>query len=246
MGKPRKISKKCTINDLYNSCLKLKSDFPAFFAKVVEKHDISLSNMSEMNDEYISICCDLLFGVDENSYDKNKKIYLNKYKNLVKTILWHKIVVAKSDALGLLSELVILIEEFTNHIATEYNNIIRAYIHDDGYLELDDISDLFFSFAWDSTHMRNEMSVLKTLAYNYIFNPTTIKLCKKDSLKRYYFNHVYGLKNNIKIFDEEKLPFGATNQIMKKYDNIIEYVFTDFIAAYQSITTILSNLKDKY
>ena len=232
------------IHKLYNSCIKLKSGFHKYFSNIMAKYKITLANMPDMNNEYINICEDLIFGVDDVSYDKNKKTYLNKYKNLVKTILWNKIVTDQYNGLGFLNELVILIEEFSNNVANNFHDFIPELSKNISvYEQVEHISDLLFSYAWDTTHIRNQMSVLRQLSKHYIFDATPNSVCKKDSLKRYYFNHVYGLKNSVKVFDENNLPFGATNQIMKVFDEIIEYIFTEFVATYQSTLTILEDIR---
>ena len=104
---------------------------------------------------------------------------------------------------------------------------------------------MFYSYAWDTTHVRSSVTTLKTLIHNAMDDEYTITLSKKDSLKRYYFNHVYDLKNNVKAFDDNKMIFGSTNQIMKKYDEIISFIFSDFVAIYQSILTILEHITIK-
>ena len=231
------------IHKLYNSCVKLKSGFHKYFSNIMTKYKITLANMPDMNNEYINICEDLIFGVDDVSYDKNKKTHLNKYKNLVKTILWNKIIADQYNGLGFLNELVILIEEFSNNVANTFHDFIPEFLNNISvYEQIEHISDLLFSYAWDTTHIRNQMSVLRQLSKHYIFDVAPNSVCKKDSLKRYYFNHVYGLKNSVKVFDENNLPFGATNQIMKIFDEIIEYVFTEFVATYQSTLTILEDM----
>ena len=54
----------------------------------------------------------------------------------------------------------------------------------------------------------------------------------KDTLKRYYFNNVYELKNSIKLFDDEKMVFGETNNIMRYFNKLFDYVFGDIICIY--------------
>lgn len=234
------------LKKLYNSALAIRKEFPKYFSKILKKYNVSFSTIG-MNDEYISMCQELIFGIDDVSYDKNKKTNINKTKNLIKTTLWNKIIIDNFSGLSVLSELVVLLEEFSNHVAETFDFSLGKLkeLDSNKQIEIQHIINLFYSYAWDTTHVRSSVTTLKTLIHNAMDDEYTITLSKKDSLKRYYFNHVYDLKNNVKAFDDNKMVFGGTNQIMKKYDELISFIFSDFVAIYQSILTILEHISIK-
>lgn len=243
-------STKKELKKLYNSSIAIKKDFPKYFSKILKKHNVSFSSMG-MNDEYITMCQDLIFGIDDVSMDKNKKTNINKNKNLIKTTLWNKIIIDNISGMAVLHELVVLLEEFTNHISNTFGDMFETISHDttideNEKTEYHNIVNLFWSYSWDTTHIRGDATSLKALLSDVMDNNFKITVSKKDSLKRYYFNYVYDLKNNIKVFDDDKMLFGNTNQIMKKYNEIITFIFSDFVAIYQSILVILEHITAKF
>lgn len=72
-----------------------------------------------------------------------------------------------------------------------------------------------------------------------------IKLVKYDTLKRYYFNDTYTLKNSVKMFNKEAMVFGEINNIMKQYNYIYNFVFGTMVCDIQSIKTIFESINEK-
>lgn len=72
-----------------------------------------------------------------------------------------------------------------------------------------------------------------------------IKIVKYDTLKRYYFNDTYTLKNSVKMFNKEAMIFGEINNIMKQYNYIYNFVFGTMVCDIQSIKTIFESINEK-
>ena len=76
-------------------------------------------------------------------------------------------------------------------------------------------------------------------------NLGAIKTLKKDTLKRYYFYEVYEIKNSFKYFSINDMFFGETNSIMRLYNNIMDFIFKDFVFIYNTIESNLSEIIKK-
>ena len=101
------------------------------------------------------------------------------------------------------------------------------------------MDEFIFDQSWLATHCNSNIISMSTMYRNISSRP--LSKVKRDSLKRYFFNHVYDLKNNVKIFDKDNMIFGETNLIMTFFDHICDYIFGDFITTYNVLDTLFKS-----
>lgn len=193
--------------------------------------------------DLIDIYVMLMFG--ESKYDNNitKKIDFNKNKNLIKNSI---LSMGFDNAITIIKETIKICDDFIYEITREIISITNEKKRnntDDVLLttdELNRLNDFIFGLYGLSEHSYSSINTVNVLYRN--IEKYSLKDIKRDSLKRYYFNHVYNLKNNVKIFDKEHMFFGETNNIMALFDKAYDFVFGDFINIYNTLDNIFKPL----
>ena len=229
-----------------NLILNCRDKFSVKIDDVIEKSEFDFDTI-ELLKFNKSILESLIFGSPVNTkkldYNKDKKILemlIMKHSNILISIRF-------------LKTIIVVLDDFLESLNTEYTNVLQEFssndflqyaTHDENleitqYLE--SVEAIIHSFSIKSTNIRESTSHLIYMVHNVMNrNPEILKLkiVTPDTLKRYYFKHVYDLKNSVKIFDRDKMIFGEINNIMRMYDEIIDYLFGEFVAMYHTLDTI--------
>lgn len=235
----KKTSQEEIIRELSHSLENLKKDAYKYIEKIWKKVNYKPEPYSSI--DLIDVYVMLMFG--ESKYDENitKKIDFNKNKNLIKSSI---LSMGFDKAITILRETLNFTEDFMTKFSDKFRSLLNSNFNDpDAILTEDEvkrIDEFIFSLSWLSTHSISNMTSMSTLYHNISSHP--LNKVKRDSLKRYYFNHVYDLKNNVKIFDKEQMFFGETNTIMTLFDYICDYIFGDFITTYNSLDTLIKSM----
>lgn len=191
----------------------------------------------------------LVFGESKYNDNINNKVDYNKNKNLLKNILFNYFGVSNSTNIlrivlkmfnGLLSTINDTFEEIWIYSS------INGMVFDDIITkdEIERIMRLISAFMWESEHKIPELSALDKIIAGTIYNKE-IKNLNQDTLKRFYFNDVYELKNNVKMFELNDMFFGETNSIMRMYNNIFNFIFGDIIGEYYIINNTFRTIVHK-
>lgn len=257
-------------DNLIDKCNNLELRFESFFNDAMVHNDIPKS-LFEYN---ITIIQELLFGVDESmpikkvdcNKNKNliKQILLNVPNMRDSVNLLSEIIAQLEEFLNFIANSFNKInEDYYKNKATSISNsdeVISFEKHINDYnltvSEYEKLSRMLYSYAWECTHIRSYCSELRSLIDNSgclaatskllsNINPSDIKNCKKDTLKRYYFTDTYEIKNNIRYFDMNSMIFGETNTIMRLYNIITDFLFKDFLFMYSVIKTNITVLSQK-
>jgi len=235
-----KISQEQVIRELMHSLDNLKKDAYKSVEKIWKHAGYKPEPYSSI--DIIDICVMLMFG--ESKYDENitKKIDFNKNKNLIKNTL---LSMGFDSTIEILREILNFADNFISKFSDRFKILMNSDFKDSETILTEDevirLYDFIFGLSWMSTHTISNLSSMSSIYHNIESHPISTTL-KKDSLKRYYFNHVYDLKNNVKIFDKEKMFFGETNAIMSFFDSVCDYIFGDFITTFNSLDTIFKDL----
>lgn len=236
-----KISQEQVIKELSHSLENLKTDAYKSIEKIWKRAGYKPDPYSSV--DIIDVYVMLMFG--ESKYDENitKKIDFNKNKNLIKNSI---LTMGFKESIEILRETVRIADEFVSNFADKFKTLMRSdFSNPDSILtedEVDRLYDYIFGLSWMATHAASNVTTMSTMYHN-IYNHPINKL-KRDSLKRYYFNHVYDLKNNVKIFDKEQMFFGETNAIMSLFDSVCDYIFGDFITTFNSLDTLFKSMNN--
>lgn len=239
--------------DIHRKTINLKERFESYVNSII-KDDEKIKKFFEDND-IVNIMKSLIFGVDDNL--GIKKVDFAKNKNLLK-----KVFISLPNfynTLSILKNIFIQLDEYIWYvdktIYTELYNNDLFYSTDNYNPILNDIEIIRFMnildvFKNETTYIRSTISELKNIVYStcnmnkddFLENANKIKSLKKDSLKRYYFTDVYEIKDGLKYFYTDGMFFGETNSIMHYYKKIIEFIFCDFCAIYNTIENNVSEI----
>ena len=239
MRNNKTVSQELTIRDLSHSLENLKKDAYRSIEKILKKSGYKPDSYTSI--DIIDIIVMLMFG--ESKYDENitKKIDFNKNKNLIKNIF---LSMGFETAISILKEISHLTEDFMTKFTDKFRTIINSNFNDPESILTEDefkrLDEVIFAFSWMGTHCNSNIISMTTLYHNTLTRP--LNKIKRDSLKRYYFNHVYDLKNNIKIFDKDSMIFGEINMIMSLFDAVCDYIFGDFITTYNTLDTLCKSM----
>jgi hypothetical protein len=238
--------------DILDKCENLENRFDSFFTKSLNDRNIP----ENMFYGTVFIIKELIFGVDENQ--PTRKVEINKNRNMIKQTFLN--VSNFRDTINVYHDIISQLEEFLNYV---YNKFADGYSSCEtsgksklSKEEFDKLKTILWSYGWESTSIRSYCSDLKNLIDNssclantrsdfFKIKPDSVKTCKKDTLKRYYFTDTYELKNNIKYFDMNNMIFGETNTIMRMYNKISDFLFKDFMFMYNVIKTNIQVLYSK-
>jgi hypothetical protein len=237
--KNKLISQEAVIRDLSHSLENLKKDAYRSIEKIWKKVGYKPEPYSSI--DLIDIFVMLMFG--ESKYDENitKKIDFNKNKNLIKSSI---LSLGFDNAIVILRETIHFAEDFMTKFADKFRTLSSSNFSDPEAILTEDevkrLDEFIFALSWMATHSNSNVISMSTLYRNVSTRP--LNKVKRDSLKRYYFNHVYDLKNNVKIFDKDNMFFGETNMIMSLFDSVCDYIFGDFITAYNSLDTLIKSM----
>ena len=243
--------------DLYRITENLKNRFIPFVKKTLIERNID-SKPFDDNDIF-TIMKTLVFGVDKES--TIKKVDLVKNKNLMKLFFLNLPNIYSS--VSFIKDIFVQIDEFIWTIdKTLFDKIYKPSKDDNKEFsilnekEIVRFMNIIESYSNECTFIRSSLSSLKDIVYNtaiidnrstddIISNFGSIKTLKKDTLKRYYFYEVYEIKNSFKYFSLNDMFFGETNSIMRLYNNIMDFIFKDFVFIYNTIETNLNEIIKK-
>ncbi len=216
---------------IVDSTTKLKSKFKEFLYNSCKKNDFYFDNGFDLGID--SMIEDLIFGVKSKSDDSsfNTAVDYSKNKNLIKTIILNHI--HEPNTIDVLKDIITTIEEYCNYVFSLLQDI---YIDNSNNYIFNTFIDIVENVSWNASHIRSLTVNLKKLirnsnekAQNYV---DVAKYMKQDSLKKYYFHHVYDLKNKVKIFETKNMIFGETNNIMYNFDKIMDFILEEFSGMY--------------
>jgi len=229
-------------NDILLKSKNLKTKFNSFFKNKLKENNL---NNSVIDDNIINMINSLLFGFDSsNRISKND---FHKQYNLLKQIFLKLPNI--DNTLSLMKDIIYQLDEYINYITTTFGKLEFEFekdrkMNDCVFIKM---RDMLNYYTWYSMHIRSDIMTLKTLVRNSgwirldkpieLTETKDIGLAKPDTLKRFYFEHVYDLKNSVKLIDETQMIFGETNTIMQLFNKIFEYIFKNFICVYNIITT---------
>ena len=183
----------------------------------------------------------LMYGRISNKVSLSKKMDYKRNKSLLKSILLNN---TKS-----FRETVDILEVFIKFIETSLYDLHMniSTLHLDTNLKMLTYDEFLRITTLIETYYEEAFSTLKTV--RNLSNLVTgldqlnnIPNVQKDVLRRFYFNDVYSLKNNVRIFDKDNMIFGETNHIMHLFNTVFDYVFGSYIYVYKTIETIFENL----
>lgn len=218
--------------DIVNTSIQLKENFENILKDICEAHDFYFDDSFGMGIE--TIIKDLIFGIDGKGDASNiTKVDFSKNKNLIKTIILNNLY--KPNTLDTLTDIVMTLESFTYNIFCLFQHFVD--FNDDENTHLLVYSDIIDNISWSMANTRINISNLKKILRDVKSNDKVPKYMKQDTMKRYYFHHVYDLKNKVKIFDNTTMIFGETNFIMCMLDNIIDSIFIEFSSKFLFIYT---------
>lgn len=200
----------------------------------------------------------MIFGVGDDT--PIKKVDLGKNKNLIKYVLLNLPNMNKTTKM--LRSIVTDLEELLYNIKdlilsdsfisdTPPENGEPLIIQEEVGYKLDDMITFFYS---ESTRALSAVVRLGSLLSNsgmlkfddsYNHEKPDINTAKKDTMKRYYFNDVYDIKNGFRYFNKNKMIFGETNTIMKHFNLIIDFLFKDFIYFFNTLLVNMEYLGKK-
>ena len=238
MRNNKSVSQDKVIRELYHSLENIKKDAYKTIEKIWKKVGYKPDPYSSI--DLIDVFVMLMFG--ESKYDENitKKIDFNKNKNLIKNSI---LSMGFENSIIILRETSHFVEDFLSKFADKFRTLNSSDFNDpDSYLTEDEVKRLdefIFDQSWLATHCNSNIISMSTMYRNVSSRP--LSKVKRDSLKRYFFNHVYDLKNNVKIFDKDNMIFGETNLIMTFFDHICDYIFGDFITTYNVLDTLFKS-----
>ena len=239
MRMSKTISQEQVIRDLSHSLENLKKDAYHSIEKILKKSGYKPDPYTSV--DIIDIIVMLMFG--ESKYDENitKKIDFNKNKNLIKNTI---LSMGFEVSISILKEITHLTEDFMTKFTDKFRTIGNSDFNDSEAILTEDefrrLDEFVFALSWMGTHCNSNVISMNTLYHNTLTRP--LNKLKRDSLKRYYFNHVYDLKNNVKIFDKESMFFGEINMIMSLFDAVCDYIFGDFITTYNTLDTLFKSM----
>ena len=216
---------------IVDSSTKLKAKFKDFLREICEKNNFTFDDGFGLD---IDIMLEeLIFGIESKSDNvfNTAKVDYSKNKNLIKTIILNHIY--EVGTIDVIKEIITLIEEYTNYIFSLLQDI---YIDNSNNDIITTFIDIVENISWNASHIRSLTTNLKKLIRNSREkaqnNIDINKYMKQDSLKRYYFHHVYDLKNRVKIFETKNMIFGETNNIMYNFDKIMDFILEEFSGMY--------------
>jgi len=241
--------------EMYRITENIKNRFIPFVKKTLVERNIDIKYFDES--DIFSIMKTLIFGVDKES--SIKKVDLVKNKNLMKLFFLNLPNIYSS--ISFIKDIFVQIDEFIWAIdkmlfekiykpTTDFSNSIL------NEKEITRFMNIIETYTNECAFIRSSLSSLKDIIYNtaVIDNRSTddimanlgaIKTLKKDTLKRYYFYEVYEIKNSFKYFSINDMFFGETNSIMRLYNNIMDFIFKDFVFIYNTIESNLSEIIKK-
>ena len=224
------------INDLLD---RFKEKFPSKFQKKWDELIKEYNKENAVNscgsfqpEDLVSI---LMFGESKYSENITGKVDYNKNKNTFKQLILNLFGIKGS--ISLIRFIICDFDETIGEINDKFSDFWRSSSkvpNDDIFITKDEIEHLYEmldGFSWESTHNRSLCTTLVHIMDTINVHTNTPHL-NKDTLKRYYFNNVYELKNSIKLFDDEKMVFGETNNVMRYFNKLFDYVFGDIICIY--------------
>ena len=200
-----------------DSSTKLKAKFKEYLRNSCKANDFDFDGGFDLDIDVMIE--ELIFGIESKSDNtfNTAKVDYSKNKNLIKSII-------------------------LNHIYDPGAVLLQdIYIDNSNDAILTTFIDIVENISWNASHIRSLTTNLKKLVRNSKEktenNIDINKFMKQDSLKRYYFHHVYDLKNKVKIFDTKNMIFGETNNIMYNFDKIMDFIFEEFSGMYILINT---------
>lgn len=227
-------------DDILTKSTNIRDRFETFFKTKMKENGVS-PNL--IDDNVVNIIKTLLFGTGSSS--KISKNDFHKQFNLIKQLFLKLPDI--ENTLSLLKDMIFQFDEYINYVSSTFSKlevIKDKKITNDTFCK---IRDMLNHYSWTSMHIRSDVMTLKTLIHNSgwihinksltLIDKKDIGNAKPDTLKRYYFDDVYDLKNSIKLFNNNEMIFGETNTIMNLYNKIFEYIFKHFICVYNIIYT---------
>lgn len=216
---------------IVDSSAKLKSGFNNYLRKSCKEHDFYFDNGFELGID--TMIEELIFGIESKSDNlfNTAKVDYSKNKNLIKTIILNNIY--NPGAIDVIKDIIVLLEEYTTFVLNTVQDIYTDTVKNSLVLTFINIVE---NISWTTSHIRSITTNFKTLL-RYAREDTednvdVAKYMKADSLKRYYFHHVYDLKNKVKVFQTEHMMFGEVNNIMYNFDKIMDFIFEEFSGMY--------------
>ena len=227
-------------NDILLKSKNLKTKFNSFFKNKLKENNL---NNTIIDDNIINMINSLLFGFD--SSNKISKNDFHKQYNLLKQLFLKLPNI--DNTLSLMKDIIYQLDEYINYINTSFAKLEFVKDRKMNNCVFIKMRDMLNYYSWSSMHIRSDIMTLKTLIRNSgwiqlnkpieLTETKDIGLAKPDTLKRFYFEYVYDLKNSVKLIDETQMIFGETNTIMQLFNKVFEYIFKYFICVYNIITT---------
>ena len=232
-------------NLIYHEISKIYDKIIDFSKSNGENGSITL-NYKEQVLDIIGI---LLFG--ETKYNDNiiKKVDFSKNKHIIKLMFLNNIGVLYS--VQFMCEILSNFYNFMEGVKDSFDKLHSNGVSNDALSiitndEIIAISDLINDYLSEIADVRSQASNLVFYIHHNLKDHKEYDHLNKDTLKRYYFNDTYDLKNQVKIFETERMFFGQTNHIMRIYNKIFNFVFGDFICIFYTLNNqfkVLSNIK---
>lgn len=207
------------------------------------------SVMETFKDQILDTINILLFG--ETKYNENiiKKVDFSKNKHTIKTMFLNNIGLLYS--VQFMCEILSRFGDNMNEIKSIFGTIYENGVTNDALSiitndEIIAVYDLICEYESEIMEMRSKAFNLKFYIQDYLKEHKEYTHLNKDTLKRYYFNDTYDLKNQVKVFETDRMFFGQTNHIMRIYNKIFNFVFGDLICMFYTINNqfkVLSNIK---
>lgn len=213
---------------------------------IIHKYNVSQETIDGFGTTYtpVNIIHALLFGdyAGESMITVSRKVDYNKNKNVLKQLLFNTFGI--SGAADIVTFTIREFDELLGDVFSKFELLYQAGVDEkENLITSDEVSrlyDMIAAFSFESGHNRFDSSTIKTFVSS-LEKHTNIPNLAKDTLKRYYFNDVYELKNNLRIFETNNMFYGETNNIMRFFNRLYNYAFGDIICIYYTLRTIFDN-----
>lgn len=184
-------------------------DFIGSLKKFLNDNKTLKSLLQNKEDEVHYFIVNYLKLLDENALDAKIRHYDIK-DILIRMLLSHTNIL---QTVTFYSEFIVFVDNYFSNIKDSVSKVISNSSIKFTETEINKLEIFLYSFSQTNISIESDSFILKDLLRAEV-QFQVLPNIKKDTLRKFYFNHVYALKNDIKIFDTNSMIYGETNNIM--------------------------------
>ena len=221
----------CLLNDMTNN-------FDEIYTNIVNTEN---KGKSSTIDAQLILAKKLIFGIKEETFTGLSSIPdHNKTKSLFNLMI--RDYISFSNSARHLNSLASFFDEYI----TKIYEIVQKNLFDDNFYKNareEDIRfvDMINSFSQDMTYISGVASRLSYMISQCERCEAKQELITHyliDSYKPSYFRHTIQLKNDVGLFYSKNMIYGETNNLMRMYDTVFNFIFGEFIGIYHTLMVI--------